>query len=937
MALSATSSIDFREDVPNSKRREDTKITESVATISIHEEPNESRRNDTVTESVATISIHEELNETRRNDTVTESVATISMHEEPSETRRIDKVTESVATISIHEEPSETRQIDKVTESVATISIHEEPSETRQIDKVTESVATISMHEEPSETRRIDKVTESVATISIHEEPSETRQIDKVTESVATISMHEEPSETRRIDKVTESVATISMHEEPSETRQIDKVTESVATISMHEEPSETRRIDKVTESVATISIHEEPSETRQIDKVTESVATISMHEEPSETRQIDKVTESVATISMHEEPSETRRIDKVTESVATISIHEEPSETRQIDKVTESVATISMHEEPDEGPEELHYEMSASTGLNATTQKDDIEFQVVDDIASKSERSVPYQVEDSRKNLDGLASTQQEEGAASPQLPSQGGVAAAPTSDIYALNPPPSRLSQRAAKAAQTPRSLSSAPITPRTRSGTSTYRPPAQQQEAKENEDAEVQPLVYGGESAPAPETATAPTPVSLVVTEHKRHFPGNKWESVVAASLDVVKRTVCNETADAIGVESQYVQVLNVGATATGMTCDISVGHAPTMTASEVDEKLSSYPYETTITLPDILTASSEHPQYGLGGALAPWEGTQAAAGAHEQQVEEEEEERYAPVGVPKAAPTKPKRKTKKAHRKLKNGSAASHARKATARVSGPPIPKKLGLRTLPKVLVTPRIYHYRAPRPGAERSTDKGSILYLDPRESTEGLGSRYSVSAATPHRGTNAVNGVNGSRSPSAPTYPSASVRNSAHIPPQRVERGVVSLALRKRQIIQAVPAVPPPQQQQQRAMAAPSDDASAHRYMNGVDHTANTHSVSRRSRSRSPKQLALAPGTDSASDAAPEEAAVTATPMAASGSAADQEDYIPMAEGVEKAADAEELLQKKQKAVAEYDTVDDEDDPVPAPAPNPFV
>ncbi|CAJ1989435.1 protein of unknown function - conserved [Leishmania donovani] len=831
----------------------------------------------------------------------------------------------------------------------------------REDTRITESVATISIREEPSEGHRDDKVAESVATISIREEPSEGHRDDKVAESVATISIREEPSEGHRDDKVAESVTSISIREEPSEGHRDDKVAESVATISIREEPSEGHREDKVAESVATISIREEPSEGHRDDKVAESVTSISIREEPSEGHRDDKVAESVATISIREEPSEGHRDDKVAESVATISIREEPSEGHRAGmKVHESVTSISIREESAEEPEELHYEMSISTAPNASTHKEDIEFQVVDDIASKSERSLPYQVEDSRTNLDRLTSTQQEESAAAPRPSHPSDVAAAPTSDIYALNPPPSRLSQRAAKAAQTPRSQTSAPITPRTRSATSTYRPPAQQQQAKEEkQDAEVQPLVSGGESAPTPETAAndlsmagaestpagaAPMPTpgatsagipDVVVTEHKRHFSGDKWESVVASSLDVVKRTVCNETADAIGVESQYVQVLNVEATTTGMTCYISIGHSPSMTASEVDEKLSNYPYETTITLPDILTAGGEHPQYGLGSALAPSEGTQAAASAHEQQVGEEEEGE-AEAEASEEPPKKAKRKTERAHKKLENGSAASDAQKATARPSVRALHKKLGLKALPELLVTPRIYHYRSPRPGAEHSMDKGSILYLEgPREGTGGLSSRYSTSTATPHRGTNGVNGINGSRSPSAPTYRSGSIRNSVHIPPQRVERGVVSLALRKRQIIQAA-APPSPPQQQQRATAAPADDASAHRYMNGVDHTANTHSVSRRSRSRSPQQLALAPATDSASDAASEEAAVTAAPMAASGSAADQDDYILMTQGVEEAADAEELLQK-QKAVAEYDTADDEDDPVPAPAPNPFV
>ncbi|GET89201.1 hypothetical protein, conserved [Leishmania tarentolae] len=620
----------------------------------------------------------------------------------------------------------------------------------------------------------------------------------------------------------------------------------------------------------------------------------------------------------------------RINDSIVSISLQEEPSELHQDGKMNDSIASISLQEESNGEPEELQYDVGSAVPIEGS-HSDDIEIQMLDGTASKSERSLMYEVEESRTNVNRLTSAQQQEGVAAPRPSHPSDTAtAALTSAIYLLNPPPSRLSKRAAMAAQTPRLRTSAPITPRTRSPSSIHRPPAEQRQATEQkQDAQVQSLVPGSESAPTPETtvdnssmagaeptpagaAPIPTPIvtsaripDVIVTEHRRYFPGDKWDSVVAASFDVVKETVRSETAAAIGVKPQYVQVLNVETTAAGMTCDISVCHAPSRTASEVDEKLSSYPYETTITLPDI-----------LDGACAPSERTPAS------QVGKEERE--APAGVSKRAP-KAKRNTKKA-KKLNKGCSA-----------GTP-PKKFRQKPLPQLLVTPRVYHYRSPRPGAERCMENGSILYLEsPREGTVGPSNPYPTSTATLQGGINGVSAVNGSRSSSAPTHRSVSIGNSVHIPPQRVERGIVSMALHKSSITRAAAASRQQQQPQQRAMAAPSDDASAPRYMNGVERTANTRSVSRRSRSRSPQQLALAPGTDSVSDAASEEKLERASaPMAARGSAA-EDDYALMTQGVEEAADAEHLLQLKRKAVAEYDPTDDEDDPVPTSAPNPFV
>ncbi|KAG5500177.1 hypothetical protein JIQ42_04512 [Leishmania sp. Namibia] len=622
----------------------------------------------------------------------------------------------------------------------------------------------------------------------------------------------------------------------------------------------------------------------------------------------------------------------------------------------SEESVSISIREEPtvdESSPQRQQNDISVNIAPDTSTQKDDVDSRIADEIASKSERSLLYQLEDSRsasrlqsnaspellfsmpreegeesaaspppsrpsgaaplrKSAGPAALSNEEgnsearprgkpEGAAGASAGAQVGVATADGA-AYPPYPPPRRLSRRAAAAAQMPHYRTSAPMTPSSRSPSSTYRPPAQQRQASSEMQADASlPLVPEGVREPSPETVTftswqpdvrtstiskislqekptavddapAPAPGVLrseisdaVVTEHTRYFPGKEWENVVASSLDMMKQTVASETAAAVGVEVQRVQVMNVEATATGMTCVISVGHAPAMTTSEVDEKLSSCPYEKTMMLLGV------HDAHGVGSILDTSEGTSTAA--------------EGPKGSKRAAATQEKSMAKKRERAdetqgaakeaISSGAYSEHASAAYAR--------KKALKGLPLLLVTPRTYQCRLPRPGAEHSMDKLAFSYTaGPREATDGLG---------------------GSGSGRAPTRCSESIADPAHIPPQHIQRGVAPLVFLPRSSIAAPP--------QQRTKAAPAGRASAHRF-NGVEHSADTRSVSRRSHSRSPQQPALAPGADPA-------------PY--------EDDYALMTQGVEEVMDDEGVKQQQQHT----ESADAEDFTFSVAAPNPFV
>ncbi|KAG5477504.1 hypothetical protein CUR178_05208 [Leishmania enriettii] len=620
----------------------------------------------------------------------------------------------------------------------------------------------------------------------------------------------------------------------------------------------------------------------------------------------------------------------------------------------SEESVSISIREEPtvdEPSPQRRQNDISVNIAPGTSTQQDDIDSQIGDELASKSERSLLYQLENSRSasRLQSNASPElflsapreeEEESAASPPPSRPSGAAAlresagpaalskeegysearplgkpegaagasagaqvgVATADAaaYPLYPPPRRLSRRAAAAAQMSHYRTSAPMTPSNRSPSSTYRLPEQQQRQASSEmqaDAAL-PLVRKGVREPSPETATfttwqpdvrtstiseislqeeptavddAPAPApgvprsaisDAVVTEHTQYFPGREWENVVASSLDIIKQTVASETAAAVGVQVQRVQVMNVEATAAGMACVISVGHAPGMTTSEVDEKLSSCRYEKTMMLLGV---------HGVRSILDTSEGTSTAV------------ER--PKGTKRGAATEGKSMAKKRKRVngmqgaakegISSGAYSEHASAAYAR--------KKALKGLPLLLVTPRNYQCRLPRPGAEHSMDRLAISYTaDPREATDGLG---------------------GSGSGRAPTRCSESIADPAHIPPQHIQRGVAPLVFLPRSNI-AAPA-------QQRTKAAPTGGASAYHF-NGVEHSADTRSVSRRSHSRSPQQLALAPEADPA-------------PY--------EDDYALMSQGVEEVMDDEGAKQQQQHT----ESADAEDCTFSVAAPNPFV
>ncbi|KAI5690279.1 hypothetical protein MNV84_04440 [Leishmania braziliensis] len=704
-----------------------------------------------------------------------------------------------------------------VSNTLTSISMHDELTEGQSIQ--------MSLREEPTEGQSIQ--------MSLREEPTEGQSVqvslreEPVEEPMISMSLQEEPTEGQSIQ--------MSLQEEPTEGQSIQ--------MSLREEPTEGQSVqvslreEPVEEPMISMSLQEEPTEGQSIQ--------MSLQEEPTEGQSIQ--------MSLQEEPTEGQSIQmslqEPTEGQSIqMSLQDEPTEGQSIqmslqDEPTEGQSIqMSLQDEPTEGQsiqmslqDELTEGQSVQLSLRTTTvqSNDDIVLQMSHDIGSASEQSLSYQLQDSRMNEDQLSLEEMK---------------------------PPRQLSQRAVKAVLTPRSQAAAPVTPRSRSGTTVYLASGRQRVSGEQEMSSIGSnlLTVGTES-------TRGETNDVVVTEHTRHFPGSKWEATVAALLETVKRAVVNETAAAIGVKLKYVQVMKVEATAAGMTCGITIGHPSSMATSEVDEKLSSCPYEGTMALLEYLIDHGKNLQSGLSADLAA---SEAAASAHDQPIGEQEE-------VPAATPKK----------KAKQDAMARARRKI--------------FRPLPKLLVTPRTYQFRAPRPGAEHSMDRDSILYGEgPKEGAVGFRNGSLVPDATPRGGTN------GSRSPSTWIHRNGITRHSVHVSPQHVQRGVVPAALRPRPIIQT-----------------PLSGASTHRSINGVERMADTHEVSHRSRSS--LQLTSTLGVDSKSDAAPGESLVTPMSMVLSGSTVDQDDHTSVTLSVKGATDVEEAPQpehhEQQEATFDYD------------------
>lgn len=217
---------------------------------------------------------------------------------------------------------------------------------------------------------------------------------------------------------------------------------------------------------------------------------------------------------------------------------------------------------------------------------------------------------------------------------------------------PPPKRVSQRAATAARTPRDTSSIPITPRSRTPQSSYTAqpiPAKNAEAAAPAKADVPPLAPADEAAQAeraaaaaaaakPQTcahhptgtsefssmgdpdapaddaaaaASVATPASpnIVVTDHKKVFAGPAWAAVVETSRDEIERTVGNETAAAAGVETSFVRVTSIEANDDGMTCELSIGHAPAQSTEQIDQAIHDYGYADTLRLLEVASGHGE----------------------------------------------------------------------------------------------------------------------------------------------------------------------------------------------------------------------------------------------------------------------------------------------------------------------------------------
>jgi hypothetical protein len=219
---------------------------------------------------------------------------------------------------------------------------------------------------------------------------------------------------------------------------------------------------------------------------------------------------------------------------------------------------------------------------------------------------------------------------------------------DGFATFPPPRRLSSRAATAARTPRTSGVAPVTPRSRTPNSSYRPahnhsadnvpataagvpplaPADESTQTERQAATAavaanKPKVFArsatgnsefssvadpdannDDGAAAVASVATPASPNIVITNHCRAFEGAGWTAVVETSRDTIERTVGNETAAAVGVDAQFVRVTSIEADNAGMKCEMSIGHAPTQSTEQLNEAIHNYSYENTLMLLDFV---------------------------------------------------------------------------------------------------------------------------------------------------------------------------------------------------------------------------------------------------------------------------------------------------------------------------------------------
>ncbi|KPA79550.1 hypothetical protein ABB37_05367 [Leptomonas pyrrhocoris] len=274
---------------------------------------------------------------------------------------------------------------------------------------------------------------------------------------------------------------------------------------------------------------------------------------------------------------------------------------------------------------------------VHTAASADDIHFDAVEDPAASSMQSVRFQVEDGNTGGNGAVDrgTSPQQSAApanrTTSLPStqakprptasgdstavaeaEKNRAAAGTAaeDAFAAYPPPRRLSQRAVSVARTPRSNGAAPTTPHSRSPNNSYRPaPNPRKSAPVDEAATADPNAKDDAAAVVASVATPASP-NIVVTNHSRTFRGAGWAAVVETSRDTIERTVGTETAEAVGVETQFMRVTSIEADAEGMRCDMSIGHAPGQTAEQIDEAIEKCGYENTLRLLDF-AAGHEKP--------------------------------------------------------------------------------------------------------------------------------------------------------------------------------------------------------------------------------------------------------------------------------------------------------------------------------------
>lgn len=312
---------------------------------------------------------------------------------------------------------------------------------------------------------------------------------------------------------------------------------------------------------------------------------------------------------------------------------------------------------------------------------------------------------------------------------------------------PPPKKISRRAEMSARTPRSARITPLTPRSRSQNTSRHAPAEtsargggggalaasMQSQSQNPDdqtvatvaarpvaQETRPPLAPFDSRPAPpipaidtkfarggsqasefssfgdadeasaaEAAAAAPPLpgaptgDMIVSQHKGTLPGNQWDAILLHSRDVVDRTLLHETAEATGLDAQFMRVSSLAQGPDGLNVTIDIVHDTAITAETLQKAIESCNYENTMMLHDMRTARGTRQVYGLAAAL------ESVNQAKPQDSDaDEDEEAAAPPAAPAAATPVPPTQSESHMSMSLSGAQSSDNDKAPARPAAAP---------------------------------------------------------------------------------------------------------------------------------------------------------------------------------------------------------------------------------------------------------